>query len=193
MSTTLSELLDRGYVYVDSADDNQPSQVNIRLTAILASKLHDLRIHWMFRPELRFLGKVAADSSVFETPTSFSRFILEAGIESLHLDFLNEQRIHELSTLIRSLREFGDKGFSEFWKEHHREILSRPDSEKYNQYIDLVTSESEWVYAKIKEFAEMDWPIQEVRTLFDILLAEAVKRSLRPILVLGRRWMRSLG
>lgn len=178
LRSLVSKLRDKGYEFLDHDDGAPGKQINIRLSSSISRKIDELMCYWRTFDGFNFLDKSSVEKSVFDSPTSFSRFVLEAGIEALHIEYLNEIRIRELSERIELLLNSSDDILC-FLNGNRDALLTDAGSKEFDQYLDLLKSKPQnCVYSQLREYANEFWPLAEFEALFDELFSEAAKRAL---------------
>ena len=133
-----------------NAKYSERQQMNIRLDYVSIDKLKDVLEFWSTNETecLTFLGFESMPES-FRSNISLCRFILEAGIDALYSDVVNQRRIYDLALEIDGFLQTSDNTF-------------------YDE--DAVKSfASAW--------ARAEWGIQEHEMLFDLIYPLALNKS----------------
>lgn len=167
---------EEGLENAEAVQSNPRIQINVRLSEDDSKRLNKLYNYWGKVGKVNFLDSAGTGELVFGSPTSFARFILEAGVSSLYADYLNEQSIDELANFVRHLRldDFGAKTFLDDHMPDYEDHLRRfsPEMEKYMELID----------SKCKvialEWAKSSWGEEETSFLFEAMWPKALRRSL---------------
>ena len=84
-----------------STPHGQRVQMNIRLLPEYSEMLSELVEHWKAQGGFEYHGLKAKEEDI-KSPITFSRFLLQSSIRSLHANLLNHRRILELSQALRS-------------------------------------------------------------------------------------------
>jgi len=74
-------------------------QINIRLSHDDGQRLTELKEYWASKGSISFLHKSESGDSVFDSNSTLARFIMETGLQYLHLDLINEKQIETIAKL----------------------------------------------------------------------------------------------
>ena len=131
-----------------STPHGQRVQMNIRLLPEYSEMLSELVEHWKAQGDFEYHGLKAKEEDI-KSPITFSRFLLQSSIRSLHANLLNNRRILELSQALRSF-SFPDL----------------PDDDD---------DDLEELKAQCRSWAIESWGIYEVQTMFESFWPHALQ------------------
>ncbi len=131
-----------------STPHGQRVQMNIRLLPEFSEMLAELVEHWKAQGDFEYHGLKAKEEDI-KSPITFSRFLLQSSIRSLHANLLNNRRILELSQALRSF-SFPDL----------------PDDDD---------DDLEELKAQCRSWAIESWGIYEVQTMFESFWPHALQ------------------
>ncbi len=149
-------------------------QLNLRLKDESQRQLSELHEYWKEKGNFKFLDVETNDMTIFNSPTTFSKFILETALEHLNIDYENEKQIDLLALWISKKRiqipEIKEKWIKlknyklEDWSLHSKEL------------DDYIKSLNIWSKEELFNEAMTDW-VGINKDIFEIIWPVAIKRS----------------
>ena len=149
-------------------------QLNLRLKDESQRQLSELHEYWKEKGNFKFLDVETNDMTIFNSPTTFSKFILETALEHLNIDYENEKQIDLLAVWISKKRiqipEIKEKWIKlknyklEDWSLHSKEL------------DDYIKNLNIWSKEELFNEAMTDW-VGINKDIFEIIWPVAIKRS----------------
>ena len=149
-------------------------QLNLRLKDESQRQLSELHGYWKEKGNFKFLDVETNDMTIFNSPTTFSKFILETALEHLNIDYENEKQIDLLALWISKKRiqipEIKEKWIKlknyklEDWSLHSKEL------------DDYIKNLNIWSKEELFNEAMTDW-VGINKDIFEIIWPVAIKRS----------------
>ena len=137
-------------------------------------QLSELHEYWKEKGNFKFLDVETNDMTIFNSPTTFSKFILETALEHLNIDYENEKQIDLLALWISKKRiqipEIKEKWIKlknyklEDWSLHSKEL------------DDYIKNLNIWSKEELFNEAMTDW-VGINKDIFEIIWPVAIKRS----------------
>ncbi len=157
-------------------------QINIRLSHDDGQRLTELKEYWASKGSISFLHKSESGDSVFDSNSTLARFIMETGLQYLHLDLINEKQIETIAKLICKERKENEK-IKKQWQliSPNWESFKENDKPEWKTYINLVDKIVKPLVAEQKlvdedESGNSVWNDDDV-TLFESMWPIALTRS----------------
>ncbi len=157
-------------------------QINIRLSHDDGQRLTELKEYWASKGSISFLHKSESGNSVFDSNSTLARFIMETGLQYLHLDLINEKQIETIAKWICKERKDNEK-LKKQWQLISLNWQSFKENSKpeWKTYINLVNKivkplVAEEILINEDESANSVWNDEDV-TLFESMWPIALTRS----------------
>ena len=157
-------------------------QINIRLSHEDGQRLTELKEYWAKKGAISFLHKSESGNSVFDSNSTLARFIMETGLQYLHLDLINEKQIETIARWICKERKDNEK-LKKQWQLISLNWQSFKESSKpeWKTYINLVNKivkplVAEEILINEEDSGNCIWNNEDV-TLFESMWPIALTRS----------------
>ena len=165
---------DRGESTYERFIEKINKQLNLRLKDESQRQLSELHGYWKEKGNFKFLDVETKDMTIFNSPATFSKFILETALEHLNTDYENEKQIDLLALWI-SKKRIQIPEIKEKWhklKNYRLEDWSL-HSEELDDYIKNLNI---WSKEELYNEAMADW-VGINEEIFEIIWTVAIKRS----------------
>ena len=165
---------------VDKTKNRQ--QINIRLSLEDGQRLTELREYWATKGAISFLHKSESGTTVFDSNSTLARFIMETGLQYLHLDLINEKQIEIFARRICQERK-SNKKLRQQWQllSPNWESYKEKNKPEWKRYIDLVDELIKGqiavdLFASEDDLGVLSWS-DEDNVLFESIWSIALSRS----------------
>ena len=157
-------------------------QINIRLSHEDGQRLTELKEYWAKKGAISFLHKSESGNSVFDSNSTLARFIMETGLQYLHLDLINEKQIETIAKWICKERKDNEK-LKQQWQviSINWQTFKENRKPEWKTYINLVNKivkplVAEEILINEDESGNSIWNDEDV-TLFESMWPIALTRS----------------
>ena len=157
-------------------------QINIRLSHDDGQRLTELKEYWAKKGAISFLHKSESGNSVFDSNSTLARFIMETGLQYLHLDLINEKQIETIAKWICKERKDNEK-LKQQWQliSINWQTFKENRKPEWKTYINLVNKivkplVAEEILINEDESGNSIWNDEDV-TLFESMWPIALTRS----------------
>ena len=157
-------------------------QINIRLSHDDGQRLTELKEYWAKKGAISFLHKSESGNSVFDSNSTLARFIMETGLQYLHLDLINEKQIETIAKWICKERKDNEK-LKQQWQliSINWQTFKENRKPEWTTYINLVNKivkplVAEEILINEDESGNSIWNDEDV-TLFESMWPIALTRS----------------